>query len=369
MRALEECGMEIFVVSLFDARVRKASEPMASFAREIRMGIPRVLNSIRTLLIDEGLVGCEQVPSYFSTQLGFQIAKCRPDILVADMLWMWPSVQKVSDGIPVVYLEHNIEAEVASRLRSQSKGVIKVALLLLLEAITRRLEDNAWRSVSAIWAVSQREADSRPQMAKDKTSVVVNSLPFDRFGISDSTRKKRFTLLFVGAMSYRPNRDGLRWFIEEVFKSLAELETNISIAVLGGSGKCPDFLNHPQVNWLGFQEDIVPIYSESQVIVAPIMVGGGTKFKVLEALQLGCRIIASPHAVEGLVPGHYISVAQSPVDWVREIKRFLTDNSTTVGSGNRQYYLENYDWRKNISSIERSVDRILQHKPSTSNCI
>lgn len=47
-----------------------------------------------------------------------------------------------------------------------------------------------------------------------------------------------------------------------------------------------------------------PCYSRAQVVVVPLLAGGGTRLKVLEAMAYGRPVVSTPVGVEGLAVEH-----------------------------------------------------------------
>lgn len=60
--------------------------------------------------------------------------------------------------------------------------------------------------------------------------------------------------------------------------------------------------------------DVRPYLEEAAVVVVPILVGGGTRLKIYEAMALGKAIVSTTIGAEGLVytPGEHLLVADAP---------------------------------------------------------
>jgi glycosyltransferase involved in cell wall biosynthesis len=56
----------------------------------------------------------------------------------------------------------------------------------------------------------------------------------------------------------------------------------------------------PGVEFTGFVDDLEALYQRARVICAPILVGGGTRVKIIEAAAFGKAIVATRVGVEGL---------------------------------------------------------------------
>lgn len=105
-------------------------------------------------------------------------------------------------------------------------------------------------------------------------------------------------LLFVGALRYAPNVDGLLWFMENVLPRLPG-------AMLTIVGRDPPrvlgaFARPGRVRFAGFAEDLSGIYRESAIAIAPMRSGGGTRLKILEAGAHAVPVVATPEAAAGL---------------------------------------------------------------------
>ncbi len=114
-------------------------------------------------------------------------------------------------------------------------------------------------------------------------------------------------LLFVGTQSYEPNRQGLAWFVREVMPLLRE-RVALSVDVVGPGQRDAAL---PGVNHLGRVEDLAPCYERAHAAVVPLLAGGGSRLKVLEALAHGVPLVSTSVGVEGfdLVDGEHAMIA------------------------------------------------------------
>jgi glycosyltransferase involved in cell wall biosynthesis len=110
-------------------------------------------------------------------------------------------------------------------------------------------------------------------------------------------------LIFSGNMNFPPNYESAIWFIDHVLPSVlrAHPETEFVVA---GANPVPQLLsranNHIRIT--GFVEDMASEIAASALYVAPMIMGGGFKNKVVEALISGTYVAATPMAVEFLGP-------------------------------------------------------------------
>jgi glycosyltransferase involved in cell wall biosynthesis len=137
----------------------------------------------------------------------------------------------------------------------------------------------------------------------NELSSKVEMIPFGIPGKLVINRDGRFDFqyfFFLGAESHRPNRDGLEWFLNNIFiPEYGNLKKPIKII-----GKWTDkfkskFLKYEFIQFTGFVSSLKQFYQEG-ILVAPILSGSGLRTKILESMANNVPIICTPFAAEGL---------------------------------------------------------------------
>ncbi len=83
--------------------------------------------------------------------------------------------------------------------------------------------------------------------------------------------------------------------------------------------------NDPDITLIPNPEDIRPWIWKGAVFICPIIDGGGTRLKILDALAMGKAVVGTTIGCEGLevVPGEHVLVADGPQEFVRQVLRLL----------------------------------------------
>jgi polysaccharide biosynthesis protein PslH len=110
------------------------------------------------------------------------------------------------------------------------------------------------------------------------------------------------TLIFVGSLNYGPNIDGLRWFINSILPEFRKQHPGGRLLVVGRSPTreiemlCRNkaISLHPDV------AELKEYYRECRAVVVPIVSGGGTRIKILEAASFGRPVLSTRKGMEGL---------------------------------------------------------------------
>ncbi|HEY4895932.1 MAG TPA: glycosyltransferase family 4 protein, partial [Solirubrobacteraceae bacterium] len=149
--------------------------------------------------------------------------------------------------------------------------------------------------------------------------------------------------IFVANFSYEPNVEGMRFLLDRVLP-LVWAELPDARLALVGAGLAGSVSEDPRVEALGFVDDLREAYAASACAVVPLLVGGGTPLKLLEALAYGLPVVATARAVAGLEvrDGEHCLVAESPEAFAGALVRVLRDGDAQLARRGRELVLERY---------------------------
>jgi glycosyltransferase involved in cell wall biosynthesis len=198
--------------------------------------------------------------------------------------------------------EHNIEEELWLRMwRAKPPGERKLAELRHWLAL-RRLERGWMRRVDAITVCSERERrllERRPRRLPP-VHVVPNGADVDTERFSAEPRDPDL-LLVAGVMSWPPNFEGARALIERVMPQVWARRPRVRLVVAGKDP--PEWLQAlagPRLEVTGVLPDLAPLRRLAALEVVPLLTGGGTRHKILQAMASGLPVVSTPMGAEGL---------------------------------------------------------------------
>lgn len=124
-------------------------------------------------------------------------------------------------------------------------------------------------------------------------------------------------LLMTGTLGYQPNAEGAIWFCREVLPIIREatpVPVEVSLVGPGAPQEVLDLHYLPEVRHIGPVPEMAPWYRRADIVLAPILVGGGTRIKVLEALAFGRPVVSTRTGAQGLdlADGHDLLLADRP---------------------------------------------------------
>jgi glycosyltransferase involved in cell wall biosynthesis len=116
-------------------------------------------------------------------------------------------------------------------------------------------------------------------------------------------RASRNRILFVGNLSYVPNIEGVRNFVEATLPLLrARLPAEVKLRI-AGSTPAPEVIalaERPGVELIADPAHLATHYRWADLCVIPLTAGGGTRIKLLEAFAYGVPVVATPLGAEGI---------------------------------------------------------------------
>jgi len=112
---------------------------------------------------------------------------------------------------------------------------------------------------------------------------------------------KEQTLLFLGAY-FGPNIEAAEFLVQDIWPKIRDELPEARLIIAGISGDKFNFSedNIPGLEITGFVEDLDALYKRTRISVVPMLVGGGTRFKIIEAAMYGKPTVSTTLGAEGI---------------------------------------------------------------------
>jgi glycosyltransferase involved in cell wall biosynthesis len=226
---------------------------------------------------------------------------------------------------------------------------------------TQRFERRAASASDLCLVCSTAEASRAAELFDaERVAVVPNGVDTSYFSPSASGDSVvPGSLLFTGTMDYEPNIQAVQFFARAIFPLVAR---NLPSATFHIVGRDPvptvrELAGHA-VAVHGAVPDVRPYFERAEQVVVPILWGGGTRIKILEAAAAGKAIVTTSLGVEGLdfVPDEELLIANDPDAFAAAVLRVAADwrLRRRLGAAARAASLS-YDWSRIGSTLCRLV--------------
>ena len=266
----------------------------------------------------------------------------RPDRgrIVADGPTIAAALSRLAGRRPVIYSASNLESGFRhdlSRAAALRAGRLRSFERRLLERMTES------------WMVSSADMQAALELCPAAALRYVPNV-VDVAAIAPVGASKDPNLLFIGSLFYKPNLNGLRFLLADVMPLVWKRLPEATLTVAGTGLKRP-ISEDKRVRTLGYVESLAEVYAGARAVVVPLLQGGGTPLKLIEALAFELPVVATPRAVRGLEvsAGVHCEVAEGATDFAEAILRVMSGDATDIARRGRELAAEKYS----IEVLER----------------
>jgi glycosyltransferase involved in cell wall biosynthesis len=236
---------------------------------------------------------------------------------------------------PVVYNAHNVESAYRHEL-STSAGLGSPEQL-------RRFEAGVLARAAECWMVSEADIAAARELSADaQLRLVPNVVDVGAIDpVQPDTAVRR--ALFVGNFHYEPNRTALAFLLDQVMPRVWQQLPDAKLRLVGAGLEQPPS-DDPRVEALGFVDDLADAYAGVSVAVVPLLQGGGTPLKFVEALAYALPVVATPRAAAGLAvrDGEHCLLAEGGERYAEVLGGVLRDGAPGLGERGRALAAERY---------------------------
>lgn len=307
---LRRIGVEVRVVAVGDRRQSGSTPYHIGTTRSVPRRWPRaaasVLGGVPVSLARY------RVPT-LAARVERELDSFAPDVVHLEQLhvaWLLP---RLTGHVPVVLRQQNIESRLLERMAAVSGPHLRWLLRLEARRMSR-VETRACELADVVAAISETDAHGFEKLAP---AAIVRVLPAAWEGEPEVEREVLEgspAFLCIGSFDWRPNRDGARWLLDEVWPII---RSRAPEAVLHLAGPGSETLRVPGCGGVVRRGTVAragALYDRRSVALVPLRVGSGVRLRLLEAWAAGVPAITTPVGGEGLVEtdGEGAILASSP---------------------------------------------------------
>lgn len=261
-------------------------------------------------------------------------------------------------NLPCILDHHNIESHMLLRRSRQEKSLIKRAYFFQEGFRLQRYEKKVCSKYRGHITCSDIDSERLRKISPLSNIKTIPNGVDTNFFAPKGLEQDNKTLVFVGTMSWYPNIEAALFICREIMPRLRSLHSGIRLRIIGANPpeQVKKFgLEHDDIDVLGFVDEVRDYIEKATVYVCPIMDGGGTKLKILDALAMEKPIVAHKIASEGIniTDGVDILLADQADEYAELIVRLIESPSerSRLGKAARKLALEQYDY----TSIGKSL--------------
>lgn len=263
---------------------------------------------------------------------------------------------------PTVLFTHNVEAMIWERQFRAAQNPLWKAVCwreyLTMSLIERRYA----RMADHVLAVSEPDRQFFASLVgEEKVTLVPTGVDLEYFTL-DVGAEQPHTLVFSGSMDWLANEQAVFYFEEKILPRVRPKVPDVSLLVVGRqpSRRLQELAaQQPAIRLTGTVDDVRPYIAQGSVYVVPLLVGGGTRLKIFEAMAMGKAIVSTSIGAEGLevTNGENIILADGSERFADSIVTLLQepDQRAALGRAARRLVEQKFSW----ATVTEAVDRVL----------
>lgn len=298
------------------------------------------------------------ISRFFSTDFDILLRKTLEeqefDIIHLESVFMTTychTIRRFSKG-KIILRSHNLEYMIWERLARQSSNPAKKIYLTHLAKQLKSYEINVLQSIDGIAAITDEDQEKYKNLgAKKPISTIpfgINLRDYHISNLKNYSESSELKLFHLGAMDWKPNMEGISWFLDEIWNESISKFNDISLHLAGRNmpnwlleDEYPNVINHgevPNANDFILQNDIM---------IVPLLSAGGMRVKIIEGMALGKVVISTKIGAEGINCADRVNIliANSKEEFQNQLTWLLEDKSriNRIGENARKLVEGYYD--------------------------
>jgi hypothetical protein len=251
---------------------------------------------------------------------------------------------------------HNVESALAASFAS-GRGPLASIPYRVEAAALRRLERRVAGTFDFVTVVS--EADKR-RLAGVASPVVApngwNSRPEPLPAAAEPVAA------FIALMGWPPNDDAARWLARDIWPRVRRELPDARLRLVGRDPSVEVRALHGTsgIEVTGTVDDVDPYLASARVALAPLRAGGGSRLKILEALDAGRPVVATSKGAEGLedLAGDGLTVHDDPAAFAATVVRLLRDpeEARRLGIAGHAAVAARHSWTTALEPLASAVE-------------
>jgi glycosyltransferase involved in cell wall biosynthesis len=254
-----------------------------------------------------------------------------------------------------IYDEHNISSEgFLGYVRYEKNPLVR--FVYLVEGIKFRLyEKRMFPVFNRILTISQVDKKKLIEQGISPSKIKFLPIPFKTKPQFNFGSKN---ILFIGLLSWWPNKDAVLWFYHRIFPIVKEKIPQAKFMVIGANP--PEEIKRigkqdRSVEVAGYVKNVHSYFRKTGVFVAPIRAGAGVRIKILDALARGLPIVATKRSATGIKvkDGKNICLADKEEDFTNAVVKLLEDEKLCrrISQEGLKFIKENYNQKKTLKVL------------------
>ncbi|WP_046242459.1 glycosyltransferase family 4 protein [Hymenobacter terrenus] len=225
---------------------------------------------------------------------------------------------------PLVLRAHNVEYRIWETLAQSAGNPLKKWYFHHLATRMRKFERWMLSQLDGVAAITVEDQERLRELGCTVPAPLVPAgVMLDAFRPDPTHRPRPRTAFMIGSLNWLPNLEALDWLLREVWPTAHAEMPDLELHVAGTG--TPAHLLAPRTDNVfihGFVDSASDFMRQFELMVVPLLSGGGMRVKIIEGMALGKPILSTSLGAEGIAvrDGHDIVLRDGAAGWLDALR-------------------------------------------------
>lgn len=282
----------------------------------------------------------------------------------AHMGWV-VDIIKSCCSTPIILRQENLELSIMKRYyQSQKHLLLKFYSFIQYKKFLRYEPKLCSQFEKCIMISPEDEKKLKIFNYKINSTVIPIGVESELFDIPLSL-KNNHKIAHIGSLDWYPNRDGLNWFLQNIYSDILKTFPNTQLFLYGNVTENFQINQEVKNNVVirGFVENIWQEIKDFNLAIVPLRIGSGIRVKILELLAAGINVITTDIGKEGinLVDEKEVLIANNEKDFSQKIIKYFNGfyDALSIAENGRTFIKKNYRWEIIATKFEKTYYELI----------
>ena len=270
---------------------------------------------------------------------------------------------------PLVLRAHNVEYTIWQMLARRESNPLKRLFLRTMATRLEKFERRYLRQFDAVAAITAADGERlRALHCPEPVVFIPAGVDLSRVQPNPALTAKPRTLFMIGSLDWLPNQEGVEWLLREVWPTIHAEMPDVELHIAGRNAPAHLLaLRADNVFMHGFVELAPAFMQQYDLMLVPLLSGGGMRVKIIEGMALGKAILSTSLGAEGIAvrDGHDIVLRDTAVAWLDALRAWGRGAlaGPAIGAAAARTAAEVYDNRRVVQRFVDLYEQLLVPAP------
>ncbi len=287
------------------------------------------------------------------------------DLIHAETFYVMSNIPQFVK-IPKLLVEQTIEYKVYQSFVNSIKFLPLKKLLNIDVAKIKKWETYYWKVAEKVITMSAKDKNVvKNEVKNNDVDVVPNGVDTESFFKIEKIKGEKL-VLFLGNFKWIQNKEAILYLRDKIWPLISKKLPSAKLWIVGRNPSREVLEMASEKVKIESVEDIREVFKHASVLLAPMLSGGGTRYKILEAMASSTPVVATSLGVEGLDVKHNqtVFIGETPESLADLTVQILQNDSLArqVVENAKNLIAKEYNWQDIAAKLDSIYESFHNHR-------